>query len=513
MVAKLANNASSTLAGSINTSVTSVSIASGDASKFPTLAAGQWFPLTVVDNAGNMEIMKVTARSGATLTVERGQEGTTAKAFATGSKCDLRLTAAAAAATALAIDATAVTQEFGDNTAAVANTEFVQSAISPISTSIEDVETALQDLEEAVPLALEERVRFDAAQSKTAAQQGQARANVGASVLAGFRDKLINGNGAINQRLLATVADDTYWCDRHYALTQTATVTPSILSDVANGLPSMMRLLQAQATAQRMGNAQILEAAVSKPLRGDTVTLGGRARCSSAQNLRYAILEWTGAADAVTSDVVNNWTSTNYTAGNFFLATNLVVAAVGSIALPANTVTNWSLTAPISGACNNIITLYWTEAAVAQNVTLDMAWGLVEADASAEVYPYETRHPQQELALCQRYFEKSYDLAVSPGTAISAGALTNVANAGGVVVIPCRFAVRKRVIPAMAYFSPYNGTSGVLSSGTSNFTAATQTVASLGSTSTLSEHGVNVQASGLSSGFIGAAHFTADAEL
>lgn len=95
MVVKLANNASSTLAGAINSSVTSLSVASGDASKFPSLGAGEWFPLTVVDSAGNMEIMRVTARSGATLTVTRGQEGTTAKSFAAGSKCDIRLTAAA----------------------------------------------------------------------------------------------------------------------------------------------------------------------------------------------------------------------------------------------------------------------------------------------------------------------------------------------------------------------------------------------------------------------------------
>jgi hypothetical protein len=107
MVLKIANNALSTLAASINTSVTSLALASGDAGKFPTLGAGDWFPLTIVDPSGNMEIVKVTARSGATLTIVRAQEGTTAKAFAAGSKCDLRLTAAALAV--LPIDASAVT--------------------------------------------------------------------------------------------------------------------------------------------------------------------------------------------------------------------------------------------------------------------------------------------------------------------------------------------------------------------------------------------------------------------
>lgn len=344
------------------------------------------------------------------------------------------------------------------------------------------------------------------AQTLTPTQRGQARANIEAGAVAGFRDKLINGNGAINQRALATVADDTYWCDRHYALTQTAAVTPSILSDVANGLPSMMRLLQAQATAQRMGNAHILEAAVSKPLRGDTVTLGGRARCSSAQNLRYAILEWTGTADAVTSDVVNNWTSTTYTAGNFFLA-GLTVAAVGSIALAANTITNWSLPATISGACNNIIVLYWTEAAVAQNVTLDMAWGLVEGNATAEVYPYELRHPQQELSLCQRFFEKSYNVDVAPGTVGNAGAIMKSLDATqSFATLHFPFKTMKRAVPTCIPYSTNTGAANQMSGDAGNFSVSLSRQGQFGFSCGVSN--VSIAASTFLS-----AHFTADAEL
>lgn len=95
MPLKVSNNASSALTGSILTGSTSIAIDATDAALFPTLSAGDWFPLTIVDTAGNREIVKVTARSGGTLTVTRAQEGTTARAFAAGSKCDLRLTAAA----------------------------------------------------------------------------------------------------------------------------------------------------------------------------------------------------------------------------------------------------------------------------------------------------------------------------------------------------------------------------------------------------------------------------------
>ena len=247
-------------------------------------------------------------------------------------------------------------------------------------------------------------VLVDEVQAFTADQKGQAIANIGGSVLAGFRDKLINGDGQISQGVYTTVADDTYWCDMHYVLTQTAAITPTVITDVADGLPSMMRLTQSQATAQRMGNAQIVEASVSKALRGKKVTLGGKLRCSAAQPIRFVILEWTGTADAVTSDVVASWTNGTFTAGNFFLGTNVTVAAVGAITPAPNTVTDWSLVADISSGCNNLIVLYWTEGTAAQNVTLDMVWGLVEGDASAEKWPYAARYPQKELALCQRYF-------------------------------------------------------------------------------------------------------------
>lgn len=226
--------------------------------------------------------------------------------------------------------------------------------------------------------------------------------------LGGFRNKLINGDGRINQREASTIGDDTYGHDRHYALTQTGNISVSTLTAPANGIASMMRLTQPNATAQRMGYAQILEATETYGLRGKTVTLGGKLRHSSAAPIRFAVLEWTGTADQVTSDVVNTWTSTNYTAGNFFRA-GLTVAAVGSITPAANTITDWSITANISGSANNLIVVYWTQGAAAQNATLDMRWYLVEGDARAEDDPFSPRHIQQELALCQRYYYETRD--------------------------------------------------------------------------------------------------------
>ena len=93
MAVKLANNAVSTLAASITDAATALSVQVADAGKFPVLDAGDWHPATILDAAGNMEIVRVTERAANVLTIDRAQEGTTAKAFAAGSRIDVRVTA------------------------------------------------------------------------------------------------------------------------------------------------------------------------------------------------------------------------------------------------------------------------------------------------------------------------------------------------------------------------------------------------------------------------------------
>lgn len=87
------NNVATTLASAItSTSQTSMVITS--ATGFPTLSGGDWAIATLVDSSGNKEIVKITARTGTTCTIVRGEESTTAATFASGSIVSLRLTAA-----------------------------------------------------------------------------------------------------------------------------------------------------------------------------------------------------------------------------------------------------------------------------------------------------------------------------------------------------------------------------------------------------------------------------------
>ena len=93
MSVKFSNNGHSTLAASITTSATSLTVASGHGARFPSLSSGEYFYATLIDSSNNLEIVKVTARSSDVLTVTRAQESTTARAFAIGDRIELRVTA------------------------------------------------------------------------------------------------------------------------------------------------------------------------------------------------------------------------------------------------------------------------------------------------------------------------------------------------------------------------------------------------------------------------------------
>jgi hypothetical protein len=80
-----ANNVSTTLAGAVSSSATTITLAS-TANLPATIPSGQALVITLNDAATrqNFEVLYATARTGATLTVLRAQEGTAALSWLTG---------------------------------------------------------------------------------------------------------------------------------------------------------------------------------------------------------------------------------------------------------------------------------------------------------------------------------------------------------------------------------------------------------------------------------------------
>jgi len=88
---KFSNNAATQLTGAAAPSATTISVA--DASDFPSLGSGEYTFVTLVGPPG-LEVVKVTAISGSTMSVVRGQDGTSPKSYSSGDGVELRMSAA-----------------------------------------------------------------------------------------------------------------------------------------------------------------------------------------------------------------------------------------------------------------------------------------------------------------------------------------------------------------------------------------------------------------------------------
>lgn len=90
------NNASSLIAASISDSDLTIQVASGHGALFPNPGDDEYFLVTIENDSGDIEVVKVSARAVDLLTVPvggRGQEGTSAQAWTNGqARVELRLT-------------------------------------------------------------------------------------------------------------------------------------------------------------------------------------------------------------------------------------------------------------------------------------------------------------------------------------------------------------------------------------------------------------------------------------
>jgi len=194
--------------------------------------------------------------------------------------------------------------------------------------------------------------------------------------------------------------------DRWYALTQTDVITASKYDTPYIYNRSCVKVLQPQVAAQRCGICQILPYMKSVVLRGRDIIIQAAAFNGFGGNVRMSLLWWTGATDAVTSDIVNDWTSSTYTTGNFFASTNLVLiktqaTAVGAGWLNLSMIVSAAEMGSSSGTFLNLILMIHPEDAGAQNAAFYV--GNVDLFNGTATRSALAKDPAHELQECQRY--------------------------------------------------------------------------------------------------------------
>ena len=243
---------------------------------------------------------------------------------------------------------------------------------------------------------------------------GSAWVNIDTSVAAAVnKNYLINGGFAVAQRGTSFTStgsannDDAYTLDRWYILSDTndvIDVTQETTTVPTNGEYAIA--LDVETVNKKFGIATIIENRDIIGLVGNTVTFSFKAKVSATtklDNVKAAIVAWSGSPDAVTSDIISAWgvEGTNPT----LIANATYENTPANLNLTTSYAT-YSITAPVDTASTqNIILFIWSDVTdTTAGDFLYIAESKLELGATATAFEYAGVTFQGELAACQRYY-------------------------------------------------------------------------------------------------------------
>jgi hypothetical protein len=225
------------------------------------------------------------------------------------------------------------------------------------------------------------------------------------------KNYLINGGFAVAQRGTSFTSgannDDAYTLDRWYILSdgndaidviQETTTVPT------NG--EFAIALDVETANKKFGIATIIENRDVIGLVGNTVTFSFKAKVSATtklDNVKAAIVAWSGTADTVTSDIISAWGAegTNPT----LIANATYENTPANLNLTTSYAT-YSITAAVDTASTqNLILFIWSDVTdTTAGDFLYIAESKLELGSTATAFEYAGGTFQGELAACQRYY-------------------------------------------------------------------------------------------------------------
>nr|WP_278377082.1 hypothetical protein [Brucella anthropi] len=252
--------------------------------------------------------------------------------------------------------------------------------------------------------------RFDIPQALDATQQGQARANIGVGLLAGFRNKIINGDFEVSARG-GTFNSAGYTLDRWkvgYDGTGSGRVgtinqyvDETVAAAIGSTAPQHLNWTETTAGTGYVFKViqQVIENVRTLAGRKATVTFWCVMPVGGPYSMLVTLRQVFGASGSP-SAAVDSSASIILPGGNTWQKY--------SVAFDLPPITGKTLT---SG--NGLTLLFHLPTGIPFTFGLKRV-SVVEGDATMEDDPFSPRHIQQEIALCQRYYEVlSFPLACS----------------------------------------------------------------------------------------------------
>ncbi|WP_273794687.1 hypothetical protein [Brucella intermedia] len=239
-------------------------------------------------------------------------------------------------------------------------------------------------------MPIQNAVVYDTAQELTAAERGRARANIDTGILAGFRNKIINGDFDIWQRGTAFSASG-YTADR-WAIYAGAGSTFSAVKAAYRVGVDAINLVRSTTGTGSLQLYQRIEGVNTLAGRRVTVTFNAvkvGSTGGAALPVDVSIAQYFGTGGSAGVNLPAKRVTVQATAEKFSLVFDL--PSVEGKTVGAGSYITLVLAVP--DTAGNFSGLYISHVS------------LVEGDATAEVDPFSPRHIQQELALGQRYFQ------------------------------------------------------------------------------------------------------------
>lgn len=266
----------------------------------------------------------------------------------------------------------------------------------------------------------------------------------------GRRSRFINGGCRIAQRGQTNLVNNTSiygGADRWVSTVVATTVSAGFATNVALGAPSATGFghqLGAMTTTgtTALSVRQRLEAADVFDMNSQTVSLSGWV--------------WHDFGSTVT------WNAEVYKANAFENFGGVTLVGSAGVSVPTSTWTfvSLALTLGSSDASNGLLGGFLATG-LAALTNKNAIFTNMQFEIAATPTVFERLPGGLDVELCQRYFEKSYDLAsvpgsiVLPGLAQSTAATAFILSNGSV-----RFTTRKRVTPTVTLYSPNSGAAG-----------------------------------------------------